>query len=76
MQLKQPLLDESTINKKSLPLGFFLCMVWMRNNGVMKLPMIPLSFTHQSVAYIRSPYALRFSQKRFSLIWLIAANPK
>ena len=44
---------------------------------VMKLPMIPLSFTHQSIAYIRSPYdALRFSQKRFSLVWLTAINPK
>lgn len=41
-------------------------MVWMRHNEDMKLPMIPLSFTHQSMAYIRSPYALRFSQKRFS----------
>lgn len=41
-------------------------MVWMRHNEVMKLPMIPLSFTHQSIAYIRSPYALRFSQKLLS----------
>lgn len=40
-------------------------------------PHDPLIFhTPKRIAYIRSPYALRFSQKRFSLVWLTALNPK
>jgi len=39
-------------------------------------PHDPLIFHTPKHCLYLSPYALRFSQKRFSLVWLTAINPK
>ncbi|WP_222123241.1 hypothetical protein, partial [Bacillus pumilus] len=50
-------------NKKRVAVGFFLCMVWMGENEVMKVGMMGLCLREERIGYMRWGYGLGLWEK-------------